>query len=77
MQLQLPAQGHRIWKKALTHAKRETTESCPQHGAGAPHAGIATTLHKIFLCHPPCHAQHNVEEEGELRREGTWWVQPT
>jgi len=55
----------------LTHAKREGTQSCPQHGAGAPHAGVTTALQELLLCHPPGHAQHDVEEEGELGREGT------
>lgn len=87
----LPTQEHRAqgWvtlhaptAALLTHAERESVESCPQHGAGTPHAGITATLHKLLLCHPSCHAQHDVEEEGELRREGTaatllLWVLPS
>lgn len=61
---------------SLTHAQREGMESCPEHGSGSPHAGITTTLHKILLHCPPCHAQHDVKEKGELRTEGTTWVLP-
>lgn len=59
---------------SLTHAQREGTESCPEHRAGTPHAGITTALHKILLRHPPGHAQHDVKEKGELGTEGTPWV---
>lgn len=60
----------------LTHAEREGAERRPQHGAGAPRADVAAALHEVLLRHPPRHAQHDVEEEGELGTEGTPRVQP-
>lgn len=69
----LPTQGSRPRPHAvpLTHAEGEGAERSPQHGAGAPGTGVAASLHKVLLRHPPRHAQHDVEEEGELGTEGT------
>lgn len=67
--------SHMQVRVSHTHAKREGVESCPQDRAGTLHAGITTTLHKLLFRHPLCHAQHDVEEEGELGKEGTCWVQ--
>lgn len=62
----------------LTHAEREGMKCLPQHRSGTLHAhcplcmaaacSMGPAIHKVLLGHALSHTQHNVKEQGQLRR---------